>query len=145
MTFALPKAAAGTMVAGAMLGTAAMVGAGVGLATVMGISFLCRRCGYRGRVERSKFDGHCTKCGEGIYRRDVKRVRIQISIETERGSVQIGESGAATTAEEIAILNQIPIGIKRDADPVQILKVRLAKGDITPEQYKSTLEILRVR
>ena len=107
---------------GAMMGTAAMVGMGVGLMTIMGISFICRRCGYRGTVERSQYNGRCTKCGDGIYKRDARRVKMQKKPEKD-------------AIREVSVLEA--------ENPVDVLKMRLAKGEISPEDYEARLKLIQ--
>ena len=109
---------------GAMLGTSAMVGIGMGLGTIMAISFFCRACRTRGRVPRDKWNGKCTNCGQGVYKRDIKRTTMPAPAQ------QASSTGQAP--------NQLSI-----EDPVHILKVRFAKGEMTPQDYHDRLKILK--
>lgn len=49
--------------------------------------------------------------------------------------------GAEPEAEE-QVPQQAP-PLQHSDDPVKLLQVRLAKGEITPEQYKASLDVLK--
>jgi uncharacterized membrane protein len=50
--------------------------------------------------------------------------------------------GAEPEAEE-QVPQQAPPPPQQSDDPVKLLQVRLAKGEITPEQYQASLKVLK--
>ncbi len=106
------------LVAVGALGTLGFVGA-VGVASTMPLmmmfAFACRRCGVSGRLSREEYKGVCPNCGNSLKVRDVKRVRVRVQQKT-----------TATAGATTAMVNE---------DPLAILKLRLAKGEISIGQY----------
>ncbi len=125
--------------AGLTMGFTAMVG--VGAATVMMDTFwiraYCRHCKTRSFMpeEEYKANKKCPNCGTPYWSSDVRRTKQVPKDIVEKRKLPV---------------EAMPIGIETPAAPshsvdqevLQALQLRLAKGEITREQYRETLKTL---